>query len=159
MCMRDEPLATGLWFQRVAIVAAGELGSIENSLRHAAHLVQLAPIAFRRVMPPVLEEDAFEALLEAGDFDSAARHLFDAATALLIETRADGSPLRAVVGCPILKRSVDGAGDSAAAAMLDAWARWLVSLRLEFGSDLDDDPAPVSSGPYPVSRTACPGLG
>lgn len=159
MCTSDEPLATGLWFQRVAIVATGELGSIENSLRHAAHLVQLAPIAYRRVMPPVLEEDAFEALLASGDFDSAARQLFGPPTALLIETRADGSPLRAIVGCPILKRPVDGAGDSAAAAMLDAWARWLVTLRLEFGSDLDDDPAPVSSGPYPICKTVCPGLG
>ncbi len=159
MCMSDEPLATGRWFQRVAIVAAGELGSVENSLRHALHLVQLAPIAFRRVMPPLLDEDAFEALLEVGDFDTAARQLFAPPTTLLIETSADESPLRAIVGCAILKRPVDGKGDTAAAAILDAWAKWLVTLRLEFGSNLDDDPAPVSSGPFPICKSVCPGVG
>lgn len=157
MCMNGEPLPTGLWLQRVAIVAAGELGSIENSLRHAAHLVQLAPVAFRRVMPPVLDEEGFEALLEAGDFDAAVRQLFAPPTTLLIETSADERPLRAIVGCTILKRPVDGAGGTIAAAALDAWAKWLVTLRLEFGSDLDDDPAPVSSGPYPICKSACPG--
>jgi hypothetical protein len=159
MCMSDEPLATGLWFQRVAIVAGCELGSIENSLRHAAHLVQLAPISFRRVMPRSLEEEAFEALLDSGDFDAAARQLFASPTTLLVETSVDGSPVRAVVGCAILKRPVDGKGDTAAAAILEAWAKWLVTLRLEFGADLDDDPAPVSSGPFPICKSACPGIG
>ena len=158
MCMNIEPLATGVWFQRVAVIAGGELGSIENSLRHAAHLVQLAPIAFRRVMPPILDEDAFEALLEAGDYDTAARQLFVTPTTLLIETSVDERPLRAVIGCAILKRPVDGTGESAAAAMLDAWAKWLVTLRLEFGSDLDDDPVPVSRAPIPICKSACPGI-
>jgi hypothetical protein len=157
MCVSDEPLATGLWFQRVAIAAAGELGSIENSLRHAAHLVHLAPFSFRRVLPQVLEEGAFEALLEAGEFDTAARQLFAPPTTLLIETSADESPLRAVIGCAILGRPVDGTGETAAAAILDAWAKWLVTLRLEFGSALDDDP--VKSGPYPICKSACPGIG
>jgi hypothetical protein len=157
MCMSDEPLATGLWFQRVAIAASGELGSVENSLRHAAHLVQLAPFSFRRVLPPLLDDDAFETLLEAGEFDTAARQLFAPPTTLLIETSADGSPLRAVIGCVILRRPVDGTGETAAAAILDAWAKWLVTLRLEFGSDLDDGPA--KSGPYPICKSACPGIG
>lgn len=109
-------------------------------------------------MPSILEEGAFEALLESGDFDTAARQLFFPPTTLLIETSADGKPLRAVVGCVILKRSVDGTGDTAAAAILDAWAKWLITLRLEFGSDLDDDPIPESSGPYPICKSACPGM-
>lgn len=156
MCGNIEPLPTSLWFQRIAITASGGLGGIENSLRHAAHLVQLAPISFRRVMPWILGEDAFETLLESGEFDTAARQLFVQPTTVLIETSADDDPLRAVVGCAILKRPVEGTGDTAAAAMLDAWVKWLVTLRLEFGSDLNDDPIPESSGPYPICKSACP---
>ena len=157
MCINSEPLSLSLWFQRIAVVAAGELGNIENSLRHAAHLVQLTPVPFRKVIPPLFDEDAFEALLESGDFDTAARLLFVSPTTVFIETSSDDSPLRAVIACARLKRAVDGTGETAAAAILDAWAKWLVTLRLEFGSDLEDDPAPVSSGPYPICKSACPG--
>jgi hypothetical protein len=157
MCYSNAPLATGLWFQRIAVIATGELGSVENSLRHAAHLVQLTPIPFRKVMPSILDEDTFEALLEAGDFDTAARQLFAAPTTLFIETRSDDPSLRAVIGCAILKHPVDGAGNTAAAAILDAWTRWLFTLRLEFGSDLDDDPVPASPAPVPICKSACPG--
>lgn len=159
MCINNEPLAAGVWFQRVAVIASGELGSIENSLRHAGHLVQLAPIPFRKVMPTILEEDAFEALLESGDFDTAARQLFSPLTTLFIETSADGSPPRAVVGCAILKRTVDGNGETAAAAMVDAWAKWLLTLRLEFGSDLVEDPVGVHPVMFPACKSVCPGLG
>ena len=110
-------------------------------------------------MPSILEEDAFEALLESGNFDAAARQLFALPTTLLIETSQGDSAPRAVVGCAILKRPVDGTGETAADAILDAWAKWLLVLRLEFGSDLDDDPVPTSSEPIPICRTACPGLG
>jgi len=110
-------------------------------------------------MPPILHEDAFEALLESGDFDTAARQLFAPSTTLLIETSAGDNPLRAVIGCTILRRPVEGTGDTAAAATLDAWAKWLLTLRLEFGSDLDDDPAPASSSVDPICKSACPGQG
>jgi hypothetical protein len=109
-------------------------------------------------MPSILEEEAFETLLDSGNFDAAARQLFAPPTTVFIETSAGDSP-RAVVGCAILKRPVDGTGETAAAAILDAWAKWLVTLRLEFGSDLDDDPVPASPAPIPICRSACPGLG
>ena len=135
-----EPLAATLWFQRVAVVATGELGNIENSLRHAAHLVQLAPISFRRVMPTILDEDAFEALLESGNLDSAARQLFVPAMPLLVETSLAGEPARAEVDCPLLRRRVEGRGETPASAILCVWANWLVSLRLAYGTALDDQP-------------------
>lgn len=109
-------------------------------------------------MPSILEEEAFETLLESGNFDAAARQLFAPPTTVFIETSVGDSP-RAVVGCAILKRPVDGTGETAAAAILDSWAKWLVTLRLEFGSDLDDDPVPASPAPIPICRSACPGLG
>lgn len=157
MCFSNEPLSLSLWFQRIAIVATGEPGTVENSLRHAGHLVQLTPIPFRKVVPPLFDEGAFEALLDAGDFDTAARQLFVPPTTVFIETSSDDSPLRAVVACALLRRSVEGSGATAAAAILDAWAKWLTTLRLEFGSDLENDPAPVGSAPYPICQSACPG--
>jgi hypothetical protein len=59
----------------------------------------------------------------------------------------------------MLKRPVDGIGETAAGAILDAWAKWLLTLRLEFGSDLEDHPVPASSDPTPICRSVCPGLG
>lgn len=142
-----EPLAASLWFQRIAIAASGELGSVENSLRHAAHLVQLAPLSFRRVLPEIRDEEQFESLLEASDLDTAARELFGPTTKLLVETSADDDSVRAVVCCALLKRAVDGRGACVASASLSAWANWLVGLRLEFGTALDVDPIPDEGCP------------
>lgn len=139
MCDSIEPLAPALWFQRIVVIATGELGSVENSLRHAAHLVQLAPISFRRVVQPILEESKFEAILEAGDFETAARHLVVPPATLTVESADVGQRPRAALACHILQRPVDGNGDTVAAAILDAWASRLIALRLEFGSELDDD--------------------
>jgi hypothetical protein len=110
-------------------------------------------------MPSILDDDAFEALLESSDFDTAARQLFAPSTTLLIETSADDSPVRAIISCSILARPVDGTGDTAAAAIVDAWAKWLVTLRLEFGLDLKDDRAAASSGDEAICKSVCPGLG
>lgn len=154
MCQDNEPLASSGWFRRVAVIATGSLGNIENSLRHAAHLVPLAPMAFRRILPQAVDEDLFEALLEAGDCDTAARHLFGPHTALSVETLADDGAFRAIVGCAFLKQPVEGFGDTPATAMLDAWSKWLVTLRLEFGSDLEADPAAGFGTPSSV-KSVC----
>lgn len=157
MCNNIEPLAPALWFQRIAVIATGELASVENSLRHAGHLVQLAPVYYRKVLLPIVNEDEFEALLEAGDLDTAARQLFGPSTTLLIESGSGDTPARAVIACAILKQKVVGAGETTAAAMLKAWTNWLVTLRLEFGADLEADPAPDRDWLAPECKTACPG--
>src|SRR5688572_12590722 len=94
-----EPLTPALWFQRIAIIADGQLNNLENSLRHAGHLIQLAPISFQEILMPILDEDEFEALLDAGELDTAARRLFGPDAGLLIEPAAVGEPVRAVFAC------------------------------------------------------------
>ena len=157
MCNNIEPLTPALWFQRIAIIASGDLGNIENSLRHAGHLIQLAPIAFRRVLPATIDEDEFEELLGTGAFDAAARQLFAPAVTLLLETETGAESMRAVIPCSLLKRKVDGSGDTTAGAMLNAWANWLIALRLEFGIELEDPPASADDWGAPLSKSACPG--
>jgi hypothetical protein len=129
------PLAPELWFRRIEMIAGGELRSVEHSLRHAAHLLQLTPVPLRQQVRLSLNEDVFEGLLEAGEFDTAARYLVAQPTALSIDEDS-GGPIRAVIRCAILKRAVHGTGDTVAAAVLDAWTVCLLSLRVEFGADL-----------------------
>ena len=140
-----EPLDPAIWFHRIEMIARGELASVENSLRHAAHLLHLTPTPFRNVVRPSLDEDGFEALLEAGKFDVAARHLVARPTALSVGQASSG-PVRATISCVILKQTVHGTGDSVAAAILAAWTSCLLALRDEFGADLlslPDQPLPA----------------
>jgi len=130
-----DPLAPDLWFGRIEMIARGDLGSLENALRHAGHLLHLTPLPFREVVRPSLDDDVFEALLMAGDFDTAARHLVSQPTALCVEQDPDG-PVQAIIGCVILQRAIRGTGETVAAAVLDAWTTCLLALRTEFGEDL-----------------------
>jgi len=159
MCNNIEPLSPTLWFQRVAVIAAGELGSVENSLRHAGHLIQLAPISFKKVLPTIEDDGAFEAILESEDLDAAARQLIGPNSTMLIEASAHGGPLRAVIACSDLGRTIDGSGDTVASAVLRAWANWLIALRVEFGAEFEDHPSPTVEWHTPQCKSACPGAG
>jgi hypothetical protein len=130
-----EPLAAALWFRRIEMIGRGELGGIESSLRHAAHLLQLTPQPFRHVVRLTVDEETFESLLEAGQFEAAARYLVAQPTALSVD-EVPGDPVRATISCAILGRAISGTGDSVATAVLDAWATCLLALRAEYGADL-----------------------
>ena len=130
-----EPLNSALWFRRVEMIARGELRSVENSLRHAAHLLQLAPQRLRHVLRLSIDEAAFEDLLDRGELDLAARHLVAQPTALSLAEEPNG-PVQAAISCVILKRVVHGTGDSVATAVLAAWTTCVLALRSEFGADL-----------------------
>jgi hypothetical protein len=135
--MTDEikPLAPALWFRRIEMIARGELETVERALRHTAHLLQLTPAAFRHVVHMSLEEETFEALLEAGELDTAAKHLIAQPTALTVRQVPD-VPVEVVISCVILKRDIHRSGDTVAVAVLDAWTTCLLALRDEYGADL-----------------------
>ena len=130
-----EPLDSVLWFQRIEVIANGEL-SIENSLRHASHLLQLTPAPFRHEVRLAVDEHRFEALLEAGQFNLAARHLVAQPTALVLDRGPDRTKIVAAISCVILPRIIRGTGETEAAAILDAWSSCLLGLKSKFGADL-----------------------
>jgi hypothetical protein len=131
-----EPLEPALWFSRIEKIANGELGCIERSLRHAAHLLQLTPMPLRQQVGLAIDPGAFETLLEAGDFDTAAKHLVAQPTALDVEAGDGTRTVSARIKCAVLNRNIDGRGDTIADAVLNAWTTCLLALRSELGSDL-----------------------
>lgn len=130
MAGQIEPLPPDLWFERVEMIANGELRSTENALRHAFHLHQLAPLEFRIGEQAAIDEDSFEALLESGDLDAAARRLVSN-TALTVSTTSTGDGVEVALGCRSLKRTIRGKGNSVATAILQAWTRCVFAVRAE----------------------------
>ena len=135
-----EPLVPSIWFERIEMVAQGHLGTVENALRHAAHLLQLTPAPFREVVRLGIDEEGFEALLDAGDFDTASRYLVGQPTALSVEPDHEMARFQATIGCSILGRAIRGSGETVATAILDAWTTCLIGLRSEYGADLLSGP-------------------
>lgn len=131
-----EPLEADLWFRRIEIIANGALGSLENALRHASHLLRLTPRPLRPLVGLSTNDDTFEALLDAADLDTAARHLVAQPGSLGIEEGSEVAPVKATIQCSILHRTVRGTGETAAQAILDAWTSWLLAIRAEYGPDL-----------------------
>jgi hypothetical protein len=132
--MKDiEPLPADLWFGRIEVIANGELDSTESALRHAFHLLQLSPQEFRPPEYAALDEKGYEALLEAGELEAAARRLVAAPT-LAVTTASCPRGVKVAIACRVLKTSVIAEGDSVASAILQAWAKCLLALRSEFGT-------------------------
>jgi hypothetical protein len=127
-----EPLIPSLWFERIEKIAGGYLGGVENSLRHAAHLLQLTPTSFRDEVRLGANEAEFEALLDAGAFDSAARHLVGGPTALSVKTDSGEGAYRVTIACSLLGRAVSGRGKTEATAILDAWTTRLLNLKSQY---------------------------
>lgn len=135
-----EALIPSLWFERIEKIADGRLSGLENALRHASHLLQLTPTPFREVVRLGCDEPVFEALLDAGEFDAAARYLVGQPTALSVEAEGKGASYRATIGCSILQRAISGSGQTEASAILNAWTACLLSLKSEYEADLLSTP-------------------
>jgi hypothetical protein len=131
--MKDSiaPLPISLWFSRIELIAEGGLSSLENALRHASHLLQLTPFEFRHVVHPSVSEEQFEALLSAGDLDTAARHLIAQPAALRVDESDPSGRVAASISCSILGRVIHGTGTCIASAVLNAWTTCLLALKTE----------------------------
>lgn len=128
-----EPLPSELWFKRLEMIASGELASVQNALRHASHLLQLAPLSYRDIVRPTIEEGRFEKLLDSCDLDGAARSLISHPLALTLS--ADGERAQATISCPGLGDPVRVSGDTVASAIVGAWATCLLALRTAKGAE------------------------
>jgi hypothetical protein len=131
-----EPLEAALWFRRIEMIAAGALSSLESSLRHASHLLQLAPQALRPAVAFSIDEEPFEALLESGDFDAAACCLFTTPIVLSIDDPSGPGLIKATVHGPVLNGVISASGETVAQAVLNAWTSCMLAVRTKYGADL-----------------------
>lgn len=123
-----EPLPRKLWLARIERIAGGRLATLENALRHASHLLELAPPEFGEFVHPGIGEEQFEALLARRDFDAAARHLVAQAAALRVQAEEHGARVVASISCAKLGRVICGSGPCPASAILDAWASYVLAV-------------------------------
>lgn len=143
-----EPLEPDLWFAALAQLsrrrAAAAGGGVETLLRHAYHLVQLAPAPLRTVVRSDLDEVSFEALLECEAFDSAAMALVGPPAGFTLRC-ATGSRRRLfhasvqIDGQP--KPLAEAPMESLACALLGAWINALLALRQRSTGDRSLGPA------------------
>jgi hypothetical protein len=121
------PIDADLWFGRLAMIARGELRSLERSLRHAFHLVQLAPEEFRRSVRPAADEPSFEALLDACQFHEAASLLIHYPSPPVMAFTGT-QVIEAEIACPECSALFRGAGANSGSAILGCCLDYLSRL-------------------------------
>jgi hypothetical protein len=126
----EHPLDAAVWFQRIEMIRDRGLPSTENALRHALHLLQLAPVEYRPQDGPAIDEESYEAFLSEGNYEQAARMLVSATTLGLTATTDDGS-VRVAVRCSAIDHTVFGEGPTVADAILQVWSQYMLMLRSE----------------------------
>lgn len=150
-----QPLPSSLWFRRIEKIADGGLDGVEQSLRHAFHLLQITPVRFRGVVRTVISEDAFERLLAAEDLDAAARNLIGRPAELTVFPDDKEQLFRAAISCVIEGQAIHGAGPTIAEAILSAWTACLLALeeneRMQWVNRLDQTQHTMQSEPDPRS--------
>jgi hypothetical protein len=131
-----EPLGLANWFGsvgRLSALAAEGPGTIGSALRHAYHLVQLAPHALRTTVAAALNEQAFEDLLDAGVYDIAAQALVGSPAGLALVRQPGSKAIFAEVRFPDGRGLGNAQGRTIALAILQAWCR--AALALDRSSD------------------------
>ena len=126
-----EPLEPAMWFRAIARLEHRRVRSTEDELdrllRHAFHLIQLAPCPLRSIIRSELSEERFEMLLESQAQESAAVGLVGQPMRYGLVRLTTGH-FEAKVW---LKDSVEPTtahSTSWASALLGAWTQSIVSL-------------------------------
>jgi hypothetical protein len=126
-----EPLEPRLWTQRIGQLADWSItdeAGIERTLRHAFHLVQLAPRPLRHLIHCTCSEPEFETLLEARAFDAAALRLIGHRTPFILRKTAGDEGATAEVWQDDDTDRRGAGGPSVAMALLRAWIEWVSTL-------------------------------
>lgn len=126
-----EPLSLETWFGSVGRLNALALNgrtTIGSALRHAYHLVQLAPHALRTSVSAATSERAFENLLEAEIYDIAAQALVGSPAGLALVRQPGSKAIFAEVRFPDGRGLGCGQGRTIAPAILQAWCRAALAL-------------------------------
>lgn len=142
-----EPLAPDHWLRRMAHLATRPLDEdddLERALRHAFHLVRLAPRPLRHIIRAASDEAEFEALLDARNFEAAVLRLVGEHMPYALHTSSDGG-VSAQAWYADQHDRHSAAGRSAAAALLRAWLQCNAALAFDDGAG----PPAFSLGPGP----------
>jgi hypothetical protein len=126
-----EPLGLKTWFTsvgRLSARAVADPAALGSALRHAYHLVQLAPHPLRTAVSAALSERAFEDLLEAGIHDIAAQALVGSPAGLALVRQPASKAIFAEVRFPDGSSAGCGQGRTIARAILQAWCRAALAL-------------------------------
>lgn len=127
-----EPLDPATWFARVEglLRTAEQLDGEghDRVIRIAFHLVTLAPAPLRDLFPREIDEEAFEAMLDCGGYESAVMALVGPEVAFKAERAAHSVTIEVTMA--LQPHSINGKGrhETCAMAMLKAWARCLVNF-------------------------------
>jgi hypothetical protein len=145
-----EPLETGLWFQewgKLVLRSRETDEELERVLRHAFHLVQLAPRPLRHVISCPLSEQQFEAVLEAQAWESATVALLGNYLGFVTSRHCGETVFTAEVSNPDDPARHRASDRSFARAVLGAWLSYLVMLGSESVPATHQDPHTRQSSP------------
>lgn len=143
-----EPLAPELWFAALKHLSERQAAggaNVESLLRHAFHLLQLTPLPLRGIVRCEQDEEAFERLLECDAYDAAAVALVGppAGFSLRCAMGTRKQVFEAAVHLPgQLHPSADAHSESAASALVGAWANCLLAIKQRLPGAPAPRPAP-----------------
>lgn len=126
-----EPLEPEHWirsFRQLAMRPLDDEDDLARALRHAFHLVLLAPRPLRQMIHCTSDEAEFEALLEARAFEAAALRLVGNRTPYSLSRSSDELGVTAEVWYPDQYDRHSATEQSAALALFRAWLECNTSI-------------------------------
>ena len=126
--VHDDPdrLLTEIWFRRLLYIQGHLRGRtpIEPLLRHAFHMLQIAPLKWSDLVSNPVNESIFETALENEDWNSAVAHLLGDRLRVTRLTPTSGS-----IAVNVRDKFASGSavGETFARAALGAWLTRLIS--------------------------------